>query len=97
MKSIKQKIMIFAIVLATGAFFTSCAVTLPVTATSNEVGAKVGSATATGFLGVFFFDQDASIRTAARNGNISRISTVDIKHTNVFGIIYTYETIVTGE
>ncbi|TVR83420.1 MAG: hypothetical protein EA409_02795 [Saprospirales bacterium] len=97
MKAIKNKILLFAIVLATGAFFTSCSVTLPVTATSNQVGTKVGSATATGFLGVLFFDQDASIRTAARNGNITRISTVDIRHGNVLGLIYTYETIVTGE
>lgn len=97
MKAIKNKILLFAIVLATGAFFTSCSVTLPVTATSNQVGTKVGSATATGFFGVLFFDQDASIRTAARNGNITRISTVDIRHGNVLGLIYTYETIVTGE
>ena len=97
MESIKQKIFIFALVLATGAFFNSCAVTLPVTATSNEIGTKVGTATATGFLGVLYFDQDASIRTAARDGNINRISTVDIKHTNVLGIIHTHQTIVTGE
>jgi len=83
--------------LATAAFFTACSITLPVTATSNDVGSKVGTATATGFLGVFYFDADASIQSAARDGNIRQISTVDIKHTNVFGIIHTYETIVTGE
>ncbi len=76
---------------------SSCAVTLPVNATSNPLGAKVGRATATGYLGVLFFDQDASIQTAARNAGITRISTVDIKHTSVLNLIVTYETIVTGE
>ncbi len=54
-------------------------------------------AKATGYLGVLFFDQDASIRTAAKNGGITKISTVDIKPTNVLNIVVTYETIVTGE
>jgi hypothetical protein len=48
-------------------------------------------------LGLLFFDQDASIRAAAKNGGITRISTVDIKHTSMLNIIVTYETIVTGE
>jgi hypothetical protein len=68
-----------------------------VNATSNPVGSKVGTAKATGFLGILFFDQDASIATAAKNGGISKISTVDIKHTSLLNLIVTYETIVTGE
>lgn len=87
---------IFALV-AFASIMSSCAVTLPVNATSNPVGEKVGTSTATGFLGVFFFDQDASIRTAAKNGGITRISTVDIKQSNILGLVVTYETIVTGE
>jgi hypothetical protein len=78
-------------------FFSGCALTLPVTATNNPIGSKVGTATATGYLGVLFFDQDASIREAARNGGITRISTVDIKTTSILNIVVTYETIVTGE
>lgn len=97
MKTLKNKILMVALVLSTAAFFTACSITYPVTATSNEIGSKVGTATATGFFHVLFFDQDASIQTAARNGNITRISTVDIKHGNILGIIVTYETIVTGE
>ena len=85
------------IVMTVTLFMSGCALTLPVTATSNPVGAKVGTAKATGFLGVLFFDEDASIQTAAKNGGITQISTVDIKHTNVLGIVVTYETIVTGE
>lgn len=83
--------------LAIVAMMSSCSLTLPVTATSNPVGEKVGTAKATGFLGVLFFDADASIRTAAKNGGITEISTVDIKQENVLNIIVTYETIVTGK
>lgn len=87
---------IFAL-LAVVAMMSSCSLTLPVAATSNTVGTKVGEAKATGYLGVLFFDADASIRTAAKNGGITKISTVDIKQENMFNLIVTYTTIVTGE
>ncbi|MGQ1891108.1 TRL-like family protein [Thermophagus sp. OGC60D27] len=87
---------IFA-VLGVMAMMASCSLVLPVNATSNSVGSKVGTATATGYLGVLFFDQDASIQKAAENGGITKISTVDLKSTSILGIIVTYETIVTGE
>ncbi len=87
----------FVAMLSVAALFASCAITLPVDATSNPIGSKVGTATATGFLGIFFFNADASIRTAAKNGGITKVATVDMKQTNVLGIIYTFETIVTGE
>jgi uncharacterized protein YdbL (DUF1318 family) len=93
MKKVKAIFAVFAVVV----MMSSCAITLPVNATSNPVGNKVGTAKATGYLGVLFFDADASIRTAAKNGGITKISTVDIKHTNVLNLIVTYETIVTGE
>lgn len=92
-----KKIKTLAMVIAASGLLASCSVTLPVNATSNEVGSKVGTAKATGFLGIFFFNQDASIRTAAQNGGITKISTVDIKRGNVLGIVNTFETIVTGE
>ncbi|WP_299101680.1 TRL-like family protein [uncultured Winogradskyella sp.] len=75
---------------------TACSITMPVTATSNSVGSKVGKSSATVVLG-FAFDEDASIKTAAKQGGISKISTVDIKIKNVLGLIVTYETIITGE
>lgn len=87
---------IFALLVVV-AMMSSCSLTLPVAATSNPVGTKVGEAKATGFLGVLFFDADASIRTAAKNGGITKISTVDIKQENVLNLIVTYTTIVTGE
>lgn len=87
-------------VAATVAFLglmSSCSLTLPVNATSNPVGSKVGTAKATGYLGVLFFNADASIKSAAKNGGITKISTVDIKQGNILNLIVTYETIVTGE
>jgi hypothetical protein len=93
MKKVKSVLALLAVT----AFVSSCSLTLPVNATSNPVGSKVGTASATGYLGVLFFDADASIRTAAKNGGITKISTVDIKQNNILNLIITYETIVTGE
>ncbi len=90
----KTKIALLAAVVA---LMSSCSLTLPVNATSNTVGNKVGRAKAVGYLGFLFFDQDASIRQAAKNGGITKISTVDIKNTNILNLVVTYETIVTGE
>jgi hypothetical protein len=93
----KRNLKTLCAALAVTAMFSSCSLTMPVNATSNPVGSKVGTAKATGYLGVLFFGADASIRSAAKNGGITKVSTVDIKHTNILGIIYIYETIVTGE
>ena len=84
-------------IFCAAAFLSSCSLTLPVNATSNPVGSKVGKAKATGYLGFLFFNQDASIKKAAQNGGISKISTVDIKTTQILNLLVTYETIVTGE
>ncbi len=92
-----KKLKAIAALVAVAAMVSSCALTLPVNATSNPVGKKVGISKATGYLGVLFFDQDASIKEAAKNGGITRISTVDVKKSSVLNIIVTYETIVTGE
>ncbi len=92
-----KKIKTTVALLSVAAFLSSCALTLPVNATSNPVGSKVGTSKATGYLGVLFFNADASIRTAAKNGGITKISTVDIKYTSVLNLVVTYETIVTGE
>jgi hypothetical protein len=75
----------------------SCSITLPVNATSNPVGTKVGKASGNCFLGALCFGVDASIQTAAKNGGISKISTVDYTNKNILGIIITHECTVTGE
>lgn len=87
---------LFVAVLLTG-FMSACSITMPVAATSNPVGSKTGKQKATVFLGILAFNQDASIMSAAKNGGISKISTVDMKSGNILGLVYTYETIVTGE
>ncbi len=92
-----KKIKSITALVAVVAMMASCALTLPVNATSNPVGSKVGTAKATGYLGFLFLGQDASIQKAAKKGGISKISTVDIKMTNLLGLIVTYTTIVTGE
>ena len=83
--------------ISLAALMSSCSITLPVSATSNPVGNKVGQSTGSVYLHIFAFDADASIRSAAKNGGITKISTVDIKHTNVLGLVDSYTTIVTGE
>ena len=83
--------------LIVGAFLTSCSITVPVSATSNELGSKTGTATGTCYLSQLCFGADASIATAARNGGITKISTVDLKTSNILGLIVRYECIVTGE
>ena len=93
----KFKTLLAVLAVAATATLSSCSLTLPVNATSNPVGTKVGTAKATGFLGILFFDADASIQSAAKNGGITRISTVDIKASSLLNIIVSYETIVTGE
>ncbi|MDA3912547.1 MAG: TRL-like family protein [Bacteroidales bacterium] len=92
-----KKIKAIALTVMAAALFAACSVVLPVNATSNSMGSKVGTSSATGYLGILFFNQDASIQKAARNGGITKISTVDMKQKNVLNIIVTYETIVTGE
>lgn len=86
-----------AMLLSMAAIMSSCSLTLPVGATSNPVGNKVGSATAPYFLNFLVFNGDASIQSAAKNGGITKISTVDLKQTNILGLFGTYVCIVTGE
>lgn len=75
---------------------SSCSITFPVAATSNEVGSKVGKSSGKCYLAILCFDVDASIQTAARNGGISKISTVDYTQKNILNLIITHETTVTG-
>lgn len=96
MKNLRSKFLVLAIALSLTAL-ASCSITMPVAATSNSIGNKVGMAKASGFLGILFFDADASIKTAAKNGGITKISTVDIKSSSLLNILVSYETIVTGE
>ena len=55
----------------------------PVGATSNTAGTKMGQATSTGIICVA--TGDSSIKTAAANGGITKISHVDYHTTSVLG------------
>jgi len=68
----------------------------PGMATSNSSGAKVGKASCASILG-WFATGDASIETAAKNGGITKIKSVDFE---VWSILFLYArltTVVTGE
>ncbi len=93
----KAKLMTVAACLTATALLSSCSITMPVAATSNAVGSKVGIAKGTMYLHCLAFGADASIKTAAKNGGITKISTVDIKYGDILGIVQTFETTVTGE
>ena len=75
----------------------ACSMTMPVNATSNPMGSKVGQSSGSVFLGFLAFGVDASIATAAKNGGITKISTVDLKRADILGLVTTYTCIVTGE
>jgi len=40
---------------------------------------------------------DITVATAAKNGGIKKIATIETKKTSILGIIVTYTTVVTGE
>lgn len=87
----------YSLFATTALFLASCSVTMPVSATSNPVGSKVGTSTGRCFFYALCFGADASIQSAAKDGGITKISTVDMKTTNILGIVVTYKCIVTGE
>lgn len=75
---------------------SSCSITTPLAVSSNPIGKKVGTAKANVIFGLCF-GGDHSIQTAAQNGGITKVSTVDVKTKNVLGVFISYKTIVTGE
>lgn len=92
-KKIKSGLVLLCIVIG----FASCTMVRPLTATSNAIGPKVGTSKTVTLFGVFVMQPDGGIQAAAKNGKISKISTVDVKHSNFLFILQTHETIVTGE
>ncbi|KAA8707336.1 TRL-like family protein [Helicobacter canis] len=76
-----------------GALYTDAS--LPVTATSASGASKEGQATCTSILSLVATG-DCSVETAAKNGHIQSIKSVDSKVFSVLGIYSTYTTIVRG-
>ena len=94
---IMKKFASFATAALAALALSACTTVIPYTATSNSIGSKVGEATYTMILGIPFpFSQDFGIQAAAKNGGITKISTVDLKHYNGL-FIQKVTTVVTGE
>ncbi len=77
----------------TGALFTG--VKLPISGNQGASGNKTGEASCMSLLGVLATG-DCSVSTAAKNGGISTIQSVDFEATNFLGLIGTYTTVVKG-
>ena len=76
--------------------FSGCTSIVPVSAGAGTIGSRRGEAS-----GVWLFGlplaADLSAATAAANGGIKRIATIDVKTTNILGLIIVKTTIVTGD
>jgi hypothetical protein len=101
-----KKFMLVLAVLVVALVVTGCtsSLTVPVDASNNPIGSKVGeqSESVKFILGIipFSWSIDASAYKAAQNGGISKIATVDTRIEVQKGFIsntVTYTTIVTGE
>ncbi len=70
----------------------------PVDITYNltEIGSKKGEATSVGILGLLTFG-DASVKAAAKDGNLKRVDHIGCRFTNVLCLVTFYTTIVYGE
>lgn len=106
----KMKKLLFVCMFAAGLMLASCSmigtpvgiaglytdVTSGVAVTSNNLGNKVGTSSASNILGIVAVG-DAGINKAARSAGIKKISHVDQAQTNILGIVSTYKTVVYGE
>jgi hypothetical protein len=70
--------------------------TIPMTATSNAKGTKVGTSQLKTYC-TFYATGDASVDAACKDGDIKEIKSVDWTVDSWLGIISTYTTTVTGE
>lgn len=93
-----KKIFFSALVLS-GLLAMGCSTITPMGATGNAAGSKTGEASANFLFGAIPIplNNDYSINTAAKNGNLRTISTYDVKTKSILGIWVTRTTIVTGE
>ncbi|MDR2429615.1 MAG: TRL-like family protein [Puniceicoccales bacterium] len=63
--------------------------------TNNTIGSKTGQAKLTNILGIA--EGDASLKAAAKAGNITKVATVDVHIKNILGVYSETTLIVTGE
>ncbi|MCS7013548.1 MAG: TRL domain-containing protein [Chloroherpetonaceae bacterium] len=77
-----KKVTAFLSALLLAFSLNACTVTFPVAVSGNQIGQKVGKASSSIILGLFAFG-DSSIQAAAKNGGITKISTVDVQFTSI--------------
>ncbi len=103
-----KKIKLLAVVVM-AAFVTGCATVAPVGVLYTKVNlplqlgdgnnisySKVGQASANSYFSLIATG-DASVETAAKNGNIKSIKYVDYHVENILGVVGTYTTTVYGD
>jgi len=105
----KKALKIGFLSLVFGGFLASCTTTHPVLVTNNAIGDKVGKSSTSCLFGAaavsfdpnlvaagICFNGKYGLIDAAKDGNIDRVATVDLKQTNY--ILFTkFELFVTGE
>lgn len=95
MKAFNIKTVLGALTLA--AMVSSCAISYPIAVKSNK-SVKEGRASVKVIFGIPPMNSDLSIKTAAENGGITKIATVDfLVESKALGFVAKYTTIVTGE
>jgi hypothetical protein len=75
----KKELSFAAFIIAATIILSSCEITRPISATSNPIGSKKGTSST---IGILIFPPmvgtgDAGVEKAAKNGNITKVSTVD--------------------
>ncbi len=102
-----KKSLILLAAAAVAAMLSGCASTVPqgviytdvkvpVSATANETGLKVGKSYCKSYVGMVTIG-DASIEAAKKNGGITKVVSVDWKAKSILGLIGEYECIVKGQ
>lgn len=102
-----RKLVILMLLLSSLFIFAGCAglgmyggiytdIKGPVTTTNLEKGSKTGEASCLNVLGIVATG-DCSIATAAKNGQITKIKTVDEEVSSILGLYLKRKVIVTGE
>ena len=76
--------------------FSNIVAPIDVTFNDTVIGSKVGEAETTAVLGLFSFG-DASVYSAAKQGNIKKIDHVEYAYTNILGIVTFYKVKAYGE
>jgi len=91
----KKVIVIVALAFAAIALMGCPSLNLPHSVGSASIE-KTGQSSGSLILGLFG-NVDAGIATAAKNGGITKVATVDHEVKSILGFIVTYTTTVTGE